>query len=882
MLRRIIALFRKRAIEADMDKEMNFHVDMLSQRLEDAGIPRDEAHHAARRRFGNLVQLKERGRDAKVSRMLDELRQDVFFGIRTLCRNPGFSVLAILCLTIGIGANTAVYSWIEGILLRPYALVVNQDRLLVLSGVVPGAPKGVPVSWPDFKDLRQSCTLCDAFIAEKIVGTTLSVGGDRADRVTGSVVSANYFDAFGVHPILGRGFETSDDEGRNAHPVVVISYQLWKDRLRGDPEIIGRTQSLNGVPHTIIGVAPQGFYGTFVGYSFQFWVPVSMQEVFEPGGYKLEDRGAQWIEGFVRLKPGVTATQAQNEVAVIAKRLQSEYPRTNRAREVRLLPLWQSPFNAMEVMTPTLFIALAVVSAVLLIACANVGNLLLLKALARRREMTIRLSVGAGARRLLKQLLTEGFLLCAISGLCGILLAYLCRNVFGLFFPPRGNVVLRLPAEIDWRVLSLSAAVCLFSTLLIGVFPVLMTRKINLSDALKTESGAMFGSGGKAWIRSALVIVQISLSFVLLVGAGLGIKSLSRMRATSPGFSTGNVVTTAIDLVSAGYSQDRARLFQDELIERLRTVSGIESAVFVRRTPFTYSAFSSAPVLVDGYNVPLDQIPQVEYNEVGPAYFVTVGIPILSGRDFAREDNEGSALVAVINEAMAEQYWHGQNPIGRRLQIKGRSIEVVGVAKVSKYRNLLETPVPFFYVPMRQSALGQNLNIRTSLALNTVSAALLGEIHAIDPNVAPTEIVTMREQVERMSSSQTMAVTLLGSFGAVALFLAAIGLYGVMSSSIAHSVREIGLRVALGATRSMVMGLVFSRGFVLTLAGVLFGVIAALELTQKLGFILFKVSPQDPFAFGAALIIMLAAAGAACFVPAWRATRTDPARVLRE
>src|SRR5579864_215807 len=275
------------------------------------------------------------------------MMQDIRFGLRMLWRNPGVSILAVLCLTLAIGANAAVFSWIEGVLVRPYPLVANLDRLFVLSGTSRAATKGTDVSWPDFQDFQRSCTLIDAFIAEKIVGTTLSVTGDRAERAPGSVVSANYFDALGVHPILGRGFEPVEETGRNAHPVVVISYQLWHDRFRGDPRVIGMTQMMNGVRHTIIGVAPEDFYGTFVGYKFQFWVPASMQEVFDPGGYQLEDRSARWIEGFVRLKPGVTVEQAQAEMAAVARRLEAEHPTANRGRGIQLLPVWQSPFNPM-------------------------------------------------------------------------------------------------------------------------------------------------------------------------------------------------------------------------------------------------------------------------------------------------------------------------------------------------------------------------------------------------------------------------------------------------------------------------------------------------------------------------------------------------------
>jgi predicted permease len=313
--------------------------------------------------------------------------QDVRFGLRLLRRNPGFSAVAILCLMLGIGANTAVLSWVEGVMLRPYPLVRDEDSLFVIAGTAPEATKGTDISWPDFQDFARSATTIQAVIADRINGAALGLVNQKAERAPGSIVSANYFDALGVKPVMGRGFDPGEDVGRNAHPVVVISYQFWQRRFANDPNAVGTTIRLNGVPHTIIGVAPEGFFGTFVGYQFQFWVPASMQEAFDPGGYKLEDRGARWIEGFVRVKPGVTRAQAQTELSAIADRLQKEYPSTNRGRGIMLKPLWQSPFNPMDALVPTLTIALVVVAAVLLIACANVGNLLLLKSVARRREL---------------------------------------------------------------------------------------------------------------------------------------------------------------------------------------------------------------------------------------------------------------------------------------------------------------------------------------------------------------------------------------------------------------------------------------------------------------------------------------------------------------
>src|SRR5437867_3618468 len=420
--------------------------------------------------------------------MLHDLR----FGFRMLRRTPGFSLLAIGCLTLGIGANAAVFSWIEGILLRPYPLVVDQDRLLAVSGINRGAPGTSDVSWPDFVDFQRSCTLIDAFIAEKITGTTLSIG-DRAERVPGSIVSANYFDAIGVHPMVGRGFEPGEDSGRNAHPVTVISYQMWQERFHGDPAIIGKTQVLAGLPHTIVGVAPKGFYGTFVGYAFQFWVPASMQAQFDAGVYKLEDRGSRWIEGFVRLKPGVTREQAQAEISGVATRLEADYPETNRGRGVRLFPLWQTPFNNAGALLPTLAVALVVVLSVLLIACANVGNLLLVRAFARQQEMTIRLSVGAGRGRLVKQLMTEGLILSAIAAIGGLFVARWLRDAIALLTPPRGGVLLRLPGALDWRVFAVSGGVCIAATMLFGLVPAILTTRVDLAGALRAEGGGVVG-----------------------------------------------------------------------------------------------------------------------------------------------------------------------------------------------------------------------------------------------------------------------------------------------------------------------------------------------------------------------------------------------------
>jgi predicted permease len=497
--------------------------------------------------------------------------------------------------------------------------------------------------------------------------------------------------------------------------------------------------------------------------------------------------------------------------------------------------------------------------------------------------MTVRLAIGAGRSRLLQQLLTEGLILSAFGAAGGLLVAYWCRHALVLLFPARGGVAMHLPGELDWRVLALSAGVCLIATLLLGLVPALQTRNLDLSGALKADSAGVVGGGRRAWVRSGLVLVQVALSFVLLVGAGLLLQSLQKIRTSSPGFSTHEVLFTAVNLTSAGYDASRARSFQDDLLERAKALPGVESAAFGRLTPLSYGSFSSTPIAVDGYQPPPEEQPIVEYNEVGPDYFATIGIPLVSGREFTRADDEKAALIAIVNQTMAAQYWSGKNPIGQRVQVKGRWMQVVGVAKDSKYESVRETPKSFFYVPLLQNfSRSPDLFIRTPLNPQTIATALTREVHVLDPDLALYEVITLQEQLDRSTSAQLVAVTLVGVLGGLALLLSVIGLYGVMSYAVSQSTRELGLRMALGAEAGNLLRLVMSRGLTLTAGGVLFGAAVAFILTRLLGNLLFQVSPRDPLAFASAFIVMAFAALAACFLPAWRATRTDPARILRD
>lgn len=808
--------------------------------------------------------------------------QDIRFGVRMLRRNPGFSLVAILCLTLGIGANTAVLSWIEGVMLRPYPLVNEENRLFVIAGTAPEAIKGTDISWPDFKDFERNSATIEAFVADKINGAAIGLVDQKAERAPGSIVSANYFAALGVKPVVGRTFDPADEIGRNAHPVVVISYQLWQRRFGGNPSAVGTTIRLNGVPHVIVGVAPEGFYGTFVGYQFQYWVPASMEETFEPGGYKLEDRGARWIEGFVRLKPGVSRAQAQTELSNLAARLQAQYPATNRGRGIMLKPLWQSPFNPMDALVPTLTIALLAVAAVLLIACANVGNLLLLKSVARRRELTIRLAVGAGRGRLVRQLLTEAVILSTIAGATGLVAAYWARGLLVFLFPPRGTTPLRLPADLDWRVLVVSVGIAFTATLLFGLIPAWLASKVDLVAGLKAGAAGAVGGRGRARVRAGLVFVQVALSFILVVGAGLVIDSLHHMRTASPGFDADRILISGVDLAAGNYDAARATVFNDRLVERIDALPGVESAAFIGGPPFSYAGGASAPIAVEGYQARPDEAPTVDYTQIGPGYLGTLGIPLVEGREFTRDDTETSNPVAIVNDLMAARYWRGRDPVGSQLVVRGRAMRVVGVAKFSKARDLLEAPAPFFYVPLRQSGrLGQTVMIRTTLAPGVLAIALAANVRALDISLTPAQVTTMRDQINRMNQSTAMAVRLLSAFGAVALILAAIGLYGVMSFNVTENARELALRLALGADRSSLLRRVLSGGLLLTTGGMICGAAAAIGLTRLLGTLLFDVSPRDPVMFGAAVVAMTVPAIAACLVPAWRAMRTDPVAALR-
>jgi putative ABC transport system permease protein len=508
---------------------------------------------------------------------------------------------------------------------------------------------------------------------------------------------------------------------------------------------------------------------------------------------------------------------------------------------------------------------------------------LLARSLLRRHEMTMRLALGAGRRRLIKQLFTEGLLLALIAAVGGIAVAYWCRNALVLSFPsPAAGIVIDLPGQVDWRVLLLSVAICIGATMLFALVPAIHASHVDLSGALKSEGGGVVGGSSRSRLRTGLVLVQVSLSFVLLAGTGLLLQSLQRMQGTSPGFST-DVIVSGADLFSAGYNLERAKAFHTQLLDRVRAIPGVESATLARLIPFSYSDFSQAPLTIDGYQPAPDEQLNSSYLEVGEDYFKTLGIPIVAGREFQRTDDENTLPVGIINETMAAKYWPEKDPIGQRFKMKDRWLQIVGVAKNVNYENKLELPRSFFYVPLRQNFLkSNNLLIRTRETPGALRNALAREVRALDATLAPIAPFRVQEQVDRKGYQQRLAATLIAIFGAMALFLAAIGLYAVMSYSVSQATRELGMRMALGARVRDILRLVLSRGVRLTIVGIAIGGIAALLLTRLMGNLLYKVSPRDPLAFGSAFLVITIASLTACFLPAWRATRIDPAQTLRD
>jgi predicted permease len=805
--------------------------------------------------------------------------REIRYGARALLRRPGFTAIAFIALALGIGANTAIFSLVNTVLLRPLP-VAHPEQLTEVYGTFHSGADYTIQSYLNYKDYRDRNAVFSGLMAYRFAPMSVSHEG-RNERVWGYLVSGNYFDVLGLQPFLGRYFTREEDQTPGSNPVVVLAFKSWQRRFGADRAIVGQTVTLNGNKFTVVGIAPQGFNGTEVAYAPEMFVPMMMAHEIEPGSNWLEQRDSDNLFVVGRLKPGVTTAQAESALQAITQQLGKEYPRENEGRGVRLL-------------TPGLFIPdirnsvvnfsgalMGVVGLVLLLACVNLASLLLARATERRRELAIRLALGASRMRIVRQLVTESVLLSLAGGLGGLLLAAWINGLVASIKLPT-DIALIFDLQLDWRVLTFALALSLLTGIVFSLLPALQASRPDLVPALKDE--ASMGGFHRSRLRNALVVAQVALSLVLLVCAGLVVRSLQLAQRARPGFTPENAVALSFDLGLQGYAEEKGRAFQRQLLERTQSVTGVRSVALTSVVPLTLD-YSNSSIYVEGQaptgstNLPI-AIP----NEVTPNYFRTMEIP-LRGRDFTERENTEQSRVAIINETFARRMFPGQEALGRRFNFSGPDQpfwEVIGVAADGKYNSLAEDPKAAFYRPLlRDYSAGATLVVRTAGDPQSVLAALRGEFQRLDPALPLYNVQTLSEHMDVPLFPFRMAAVVLGSFGILAIVLSSLGIYGVMSYAVAGRTREIGVRLALGAARSDVLLLVMRQGMTLAIAGLAIGFLLAIGVARLLASLLLGVSPLDALTFGGVSLLLALVAALACYLPARRATKVDPLVALR-
>jgi predicted permease len=735
-------------------------------------------------------------------------------------------------------------------------------------------------SYLNYKDYRDRNRTLSGLMAYRFVPMSLSQEG-RNERAWGYLVSGNYFEVLGIQPFLGRYFSPEEDKTLGAYPVAVISYGCWQKRFASEIKAVGRQLTINGKTFTVIGVAPKDFRGTEIAFAPDLFVPMMMAREIEPGSDWIESRSDSNIFVVGRLKSGVTSAQAESDLKGITLQLAKEYPNDNEGRDIRLA-------------TPGLFIPeirnsvigfstvlMGVVALVLLLACVNLANLLLARATERRKELAIRLAVGASRARVIRQLITESVLLSLLGGLGGVLIAaWICDAVAAIKLPT--DITLVFDLRLDWRVLAFALGVSLITGIIFSLLPALQSSNLELVPALKDE--ASLSGFRRSRLRNALVVVQIALSLVLLVCAGLVVRSLQKAKQTRPGFSPENAVALSFDLGLQGYTEEKGRAFHRQLLERAKSIPGVRSVALTSVVPLTLD-YSSTSIYVEGQPFTgSSDLPLAIPNEISPNYFHTMEIS-LRGRDFTEREDKTESRVAIVNETFARKFFPGQEAIGRRFNFSGPDDpywEVIGVAADGKYNSLAEEPKAAFYRPLfRDYSTNATLVARTSGDANKALTTLRGELAQMDPTLPLYNVETLTEHLNVPLFPFRMAATVLGSFGILAIVLASIGVYGVMSYVVAGRTREMGVRIALGAKRRDVMFLIIKQGMSLAVIGLGIGVVVALGVTQLLTKILFGVSAFDPPTFVAVCALLAAVAALSSYLPARRATKVDPLVALR-
>ena len=811
---------------------------------------------------------------------MSTLIADIRYSFRSLLKNPGLTLAAILSLGLGIGANTTIFTWVQAVLFRPIPLAADPSTIRIAAME---NREGQSRSWsyPNFVDFRNRTTMMDV-VAQDDQTFSIAVD-DTAERAWGALVSGNYFDVLGIRPAAGRFFTAKDDVTPGAHPVAVLSYSNWQRRFAGDPSVVGRQVTINNAPMTIIGVAPEGFIGSFFGVATSAWVPMAMQGQMM-GGDRMNQRGNGWFQSIVRLKPGVSQQQAQAEASSIMAQLEREYRDFNAGRRLRIVQTWEAPFGAATVLAPILGVLSILVALVLVIACANVANLLLSKAVSRRREVAVRLSLGASRARLVRQLLTESFTLALVAGSAGIAMAYWTMDVIMAFVPPV-DMPIDLGLRMDSTTLLFALAVSLVTGLVFGLAPALQASSDQTINVLKEEGRS--GSGGRTAgrLRNALVVGQVAVCLVLLVSATLFLRSFIAAQSLSPGFDPTHVVTASMDMFPSGYTGDRHREFQRRAILAVSALPGVQAASFGSRLPLGFGGNNSTSVGVEGYVPRENEEIVINYSTVGPKYFETMGIPVRQGREYNETDTPQSPRTLVINEAMARRYWPQGNALGGIIRLGQNSAEVIGIAADSKYNSINERPLPQLFFPMsRSEASTLRLFVKTSGDPGPLVAEVRGAIRGIDASLPVFDARTLNEHLQVAVFAQRMAANLLGAMGVLALLLAAIGLYGVMAYAVSQRTQELAVRLALGASPGSLLGMVVRQGMTLTLIGLAIGLALALGAFGSIGAaraLLPGISPLDPITFITVPLMLGLIALLASWIPGRRAGRVDPLVALR-
>jgi predicted permease len=816
---------------------------------------------------------------------MGSLMQDVQYGMRTLRKNPGFTAVAILTLALGIGANTAIFSLVDAFLLRPLP-VKDPQQVTTLAYQLKGGQLINVFSVPDYRDIReQTGNVFSGLITYQISLDGLSVNG-KADRIVTSYVAGNFFSTLGIKPALGRFILPSEEETAVA-PVLVLGHSYWMTRFGGDPGIVGTKVSINGHPMTVVGVAPEGFHGLFPLGEIQGYLPLELATIAGNPSDFTTNRGFRNAFVFGRLRPGVSLKQAQASLDVVAQRLSQENPKDDKDLNLQVFPELRSrpnpdPKNTIVVIS-SLFLGLSAL--VLLLACVNVGNILLVRATVREREMAIRAALGAGRIRLIRQLLTESILLAVCGGLAGIAIGYWGSSSLG-HINLGTDLPVRLDFGFDWRVFGFAFAAALITGIIVGIVPAIRASRGNLAQIL--HEGGRGLVGGRHRVRDALVVAQVAGSLMLLIIAGLFTRSLGEAQRTNLGFDPNHVVNFFMDPNEIGYNEAQGRAFYKTLLARVRALPGVVSASTANSTPLGYYN-NGDTVVVEGYEVPPGQPTPVSfYNAISSDYFKTLDIPMLQGRMFTDADDLNTQFVGIVNEAMAKKYWPNQDPIGRHFKIgadPNHSITVVGVAKDSRYSGMTGEIQPYFYVPILQHYASNTLaalQVRTAAAPESMIPEVERVIQSMAPDMPVFDVKTMSEALNTLNGLliYQIGALLAAALGILGLILALVGVYGVISFAASQKTHEIGVRMALGAQRWDVLKMIFGQGLLIVGVGLALGLAAVLAASRVMSQFL-VVSATDPVTYITVSALLALVALLACYIPARRAMRVDPMVALR-